>query len=284
MPLAPVASTPGGMMMDVAASRAAHEVQAAMVIAKKFPRDQTAAWARIMQSCKRKALAEGALYAYPRGGQTVTGPSIRLAEVLAQNWGNLDFGMIELEQHGGESTMMAYSWDLETNVRQTKIFRVKHERHTRQGINRLTDPRDIYEMTANQGARRMRACILGVIPGDVVEAAVAECEKTMAGGNKEPLIDRVRLMVAAFGEMGVTQAMIEKRLGHKVETIIEAEMVGLRKIYASLKDNFASRDQYFSLDDGAPAAHGVAALAEKLAGRGNTTKSEQGEPEPAPTD
>lgn len=30
---------------------------------------------------KRKSLAESAIYSYPRGGQRVSGPSIRLAEV-----------------------------------------------------------------------------------------------------------------------------------------------------------------------------------------------------------
>ena len=168
-------------MVEVASTRAAQETQAAMVIAKRFPRDQTAAFSRILKACKRKSLAESAMYVYPRGNSQVTGPTIRLAEVMAQNWGNIDFGMIELEQKYGESTMMAYAWDLETNCRQTKVFTVKHERYTKQGSYRLSDPRDIYEMTANQGARRMRACILGVIPGDFVDDAIAECEKTMRG-------------------------------------------------------------------------------------------------------
>jgi len=253
-------------MIEVAASRAAQEVQAAMVVAKRFPRDETTAYNRVMQACRRKGLAEQALYAYPRGNTTVTGPSIRLAEVLAQSWGNLDFGIIELEQRRGESTVMAYAWDLETNTRQTKIFTVKHERHTRQGTTLLTDPRDIYEMTANQGARRLRACVLGIVPGDVVEAAVVECEKTMAGGNSEPIIDRARKMVAAFADFGVSQAMIEKRLGHVITTIIEAEMVCLRKIYLALKDNMADRNDYFRQDESeaGPAKPRTEALAEKL--------------------
>jgi len=82
-------------------SRQAQEVQAAMVIAKKFPRDTVAAWDRIMMACKRKVLAEQAVYAYPRGDTTVEGPSIRLAEAMAQSWGNIDFGIIELEQKNG---------------------------------------------------------------------------------------------------------------------------------------------------------------------------------------
>ena len=232
-------------MMQVASSRAAQEIQAAMVIAQKCPRDVVSAQKRIMNACTRKKLAESALYAYPRGGQTVTGPSIRLAEVLAQSWGNIDFGIIELEQKVGESSMMTYAWDLETNTRQTKVFTVKHERKAHGGITKLTDPRDIYELTANQGARRLRACILGVIPGDIIEDAVEQCEKTMKSGEKEPLIERIKKMGSAFMEMGVNAAMLEKRLGHKLEVCSETEMVTMRKIYLSLKDGMSTKDQWF---------------------------------------
>jgi hypothetical protein len=259
---------------EIASSRAAQEVQAAMVVAKRFPRDATKAFNSIMQACKRKGLAEAALYAYPRGGTTVTGPSIRMAEVLAQCWGNMDFGIIELEQRKGESSVMAYAWDLETNTRQSKVFQVRHERAVGKGQNQrlvpLSDPRDIYEMCANQGARRLRACILGVIPGDVVDAAIDECDRTMKGNNKEPLADRARKMIVAFAEFSVTQAMIEQRLGHKVEAINETEMVSLRKIYTSIKDSMTAREAWFQVGD-APATSDSAkpraqAIAEKLKG------------------
>ena len=55
-------------MMEVAASRQAQEVQAAMVIAKKFPRDPFEAFNKIMNACKRITLAKDAIYSYPRGG------------------------------------------------------------------------------------------------------------------------------------------------------------------------------------------------------------------------
>lgn len=179
-------------------SRQAQEVQAAMVIAKKFPRDVYAAFDRIKKACERRLLAENAVYEYPRGGSKVSGPSIRLAEALAQNWGNIDYGIMELEQKAGESSVMAYAWDLETNTRQTKIFTVKHERKARGAITKLDDPRDIYEMVANQGARRLRACILGVIPGDIVDAAVDMCQQTLISGHKEPLEDRLRNALSLF--------------------------------------------------------------------------------------
>lgn len=230
---------------EVATSRATQEVQGAIMMARRFPRDAYAAHNRIMQACKRRKLAEDACYAYPRGGQTVTGPSIRLAEVLAQSWGNLDFGIIELEQRNGESEVMAYAWDLETNVRQTKVFQVQHLRRSRGENKRLVDPRDIYEMVANQGARRLRACILGVIPGDVVDDAVSACEKTLAGGDGKPIADRIKAMVEKFSEHGVTTEMLEERLGHKLAATTETELVNLRKIWTSLTDGMSARWDWF---------------------------------------
>lgn len=232
--------------VETQVARATQEVQAAMLIAKRFPRDENAAFDRITRACKRTALAECAIYTYPKGGTQVEGPSIRLAEALAQNWGNIDFGIVELEQRNGESTVMAYAWDLETNTRQTKIFQVSHSIQKKGGEKKvLTDPRDIYEMVANQGARRMRACILGVIPGDVLDGAIDECNKTLKGGNKEPLQDRVRKMVAAFAEFAVTIPMLEKRLGHKLDATSETEMVNLTKVFRSLKDGMAKREDFF---------------------------------------
>lgn len=241
------AVNPGAGMIATQQTRAQSEVQGMMIVAKRFPRDQMAAYNRILKSCQRKTLAEQALYAYPRGGQTITGPSIRLAEALAQNWGNLSFGIVELEQRDGESVMQSYCLDLETNCRQEKTFVVKHERDTKAGRRALTDNRDIYEMTANQGARRLRACILGIIPGDIVDAALDECEKTLKGQTKEPLIDRVRGMLAAFETLGVNQEMLEARLRHKLEVTLETELVNLRKIYTSIKDGASAREDWFSV-------------------------------------
>lgn len=238
------------ILAETQSSRAVQEVQAAMIIAKKFPRDENAAVVRIRKSCQRKRLAEVAVYSYPRGSTTVEGPSIRLAEAMAQCWGNLDFGIVELEQRHGESTCMAYCHDLETNTKQTKIFQVKHVRDTKRGPQALKESRDIYELVSNQGARRVRACILGVIPGDVIDEALDEINKTLktSGGDK-PLAERVRAMLMAFDGQGVTSAMIEKRLQHKTASITEHELVGLRKIYTSLKDGASVREDWFEFDD-----------------------------------
>ncbi len=233
---------------EMMVTRQAQEVQVAMLAAKKFPRDQVTAFNNILMACQRKKLAESSMYEYPRGGQKVTGPSIRLAEAIAQNWGNIDFGFMELEQRGGVSQVMAYAWDLETNARQTKLFSVPHIRHTKKGDYPLTDPRDIYELVANQAARRVRACILGIIPGDVVEAAIERCNKTMREGNDEPLVDRVRTMAMAFEkDFSVNLPMLEKYLGCRSDAFSENDFVRLKKVYVALRDGMAKREDYFEI-------------------------------------
>lgn len=229
-------------------SRQAQEVQMAMYVAKTFPRDEALAYNRVMTACRRKSLAMQAQYEYPRGGQKVSGPSIRLAEVLARAWGNIDFGITELENKGMESQVMAYAWDLETNTRQTKIFSVKHERYTKKGINKLEDPRDIYEMVANNGARRLRACILGIIPGDVVDAAIDECNKTLVEGHKEPLVDRVRKLIDQFSnKFSVSKEMLEKYIGCSSTAWSEMDVIRLGRVFISLRDGMSKREDYFDL-------------------------------------
>ncbi|CDG19955.1 conserved protein of unknown function [Xenorhabdus poinarii G6] len=238
-------SQPAPGMVAVEQQRAIQEVQAAMVIAKKFPRDPIMAMDKILQACTRPTLAEGALYSFSRGGAEVSGPSIRLAEAVAQNWGNIQFGIRELEQKNGESTVEAFAWDIETNTRQVKTFTVPHIRFTRNGKKKLEDPRDIYELVANQGSRRLRACILSIIPGDVIEAAVNQCDVTLKS-NVDTSPEAIKNMVEVFKtEFGVNSEQIQKRIQCRVEAMRPAQMVQMRKIYASLRDGMSSVDDWF---------------------------------------
>ena len=241
-------------MEVVESSRSIAETQATMIIARRFPRDQQKAVDRIVQACTRPQLADVAIYAYPRGGTQVTGPSIRLAEAIAQNWGNLQFGIRELSQEHGRSSVQAYAWDIETNTRAEKVFEVKHERYTKKGTYPLTDPRDIYELVANNGARRVRACILALIPGDVIESAVAQCEATQKAAMGAPEA-KIKSMIESFAKYGVTKRQLEKRLQHRLDadTTVVAELLSLHKIYVSLKDGYTKPDEWFEPDIPDPA-------------------------------
>ncbi len=231
-------------MIDVQATRAIAQVQGSMTIAKKFPRDENRAIARIKQACGRRGLAEVAEYEYARGGTQITGPSIRLAEALAQNWGNIDSGIVELSRDHGESQMMAYCVDLETNYWKNVTFAVPHIRDKKGGGTKLTESRDIYEAIMNQGSRRLRNCILAIIPGDIIEMATTECENTLRK-NTEPLDKRIPKMMAAMKELGVTQKMIELKFQCNQNALTERQLSQLGRIWLSIRDGIGSPGDFF---------------------------------------
>src|SRR5262245_25628183 len=220
-------------------SRAAMEAMAAIASARRNPRDEAAAYARIMTACKRPGLAAEATYAYTRGGSKIEGPSIRMAETLARAWGNLSYGVVELDQRDGESELMAYCWDLETNTRAEMVFRVPHSRDTKaKGKVKLTEDRDIYENNANMGSRRVRACILRIVPGDVTDDALRACDSTLKAQSGDPKVAREK-MLAAFAELGVSSGMIAAKLGRtNLAELSAGDLARLRKIYTAIKDGF----------------------------------------------
>lgn len=261
-PTQPAAGQAAGMLA-VESQRVLAEVQAQMLMARANPRDPIAAMDRILNACTRPTLAQAAIYQYSRGGSDVAGPSIRLAEAMAQAWGNIKTSVRELEQRDGMSIVQAIAWDLETGYSSDKVFQVPHIRHTRQGAKRLEDPRDIYENTANNAARRLRACILAVIPGDVTEAAVAQCETTMHT-NADTSPEAVQKLVKAFAEFGVTKEQVEKRIQRRLDAIQPAQIVSLRKVYASLRDGMSVAADWFDPIDGEQqAATGAPSAADK---------------------
>ena len=90
-----------GLATNMVVSRQAQEVQGAIFMAKQFPRDQMDARLRITKMCERKSLAAVSQYTFPRGGQKVNGPSIRLAEAIAQGvlaWAGMDVRPQALEK------------------------------------------------------------------------------------------------------------------------------------------------------------------------------------------
>lgn len=232
-------------------ARAVAEVQAALVIAASRPRNELRARDRLLQACQRVNLASGALYQYTRGGTAVSGPSIRLAEAAARAWGNMNYGFRELSRRTGESECEAFAWDLETNTKAVRQFSVRHRRDTKKGGYDLTDERDIYELMASQAQRRVRAAILEIIPGDIMEDAVAECEKTMKA-NVGNVAEAAAKLVQAFADMGIPREAVEKRLGHRIDAIQPAQIIAFRKIYASIKDGMSAPRDWFNIEQAAP--------------------------------
>lgn len=232
----------------IEASRAIAEAQGKLVIAKRFPRDEVSAYAKAMEACQRPTMAEKAFYSFPRGNQTVEGPTIRFAEELARCWGNIDYGIKELSQDDGKSEMQAYAWDLETNAQSVQNFTNLHQREVGKKMQKLTSLRDIYENNANMATRRLRARILAILPSWFVEDCIAECKKTLAGQNETPLVDRVKKMVVQFAKLGVTQEQIETRLKKKIDTMNADDFVEYIGIYNAIKQGESKIADWFEAE------------------------------------
>lgn len=229
----------------IEASRAIAEAQGKLVIAKRFPRDEINSYAKAMEACQRPSMASKAFYSFPRAGGKVEGPTIRFAEELARCWGNIDYGIKELSQDDGKSEMQAYAWDLETNAQSIQNFTNPHMREVNGKMKTLTSQRDIYENNANMATRRLRSRILAILPAWFVEDAIAECKKTLAGNNSEPLIDRVKKMVVQFSKLGVSQEQIETRLKRKIDTMTADDLVDYIGIYNAIKQGESKAAEWF---------------------------------------
>jgi hypothetical protein len=270
-----------GALVSVEQQRAIAETQARYLIARANPRDPMRAVDAILQDCMRPSLAESALYAYNRGGTDITGPTIRLAEAIARRWGNVASGIKEIARHGEYSECVAYAHDLETGYYDERQFQVRHWRDTKKGGYLVKDERDIYEMIANFGQRRKRAVLLSVIPGDVVETAVEQCERTLhAKADTSP--EGIRKMLEVFASIGVSREQIEARCQRRVEALHPAQIVQLRKIFASVRDGMSEARDWFNVIDmeGEP-QRGNAGLRERLRPQ-NAVSTEAGDPEPKP--
>lgn len=230
-------------------SRALSEIQGKMFLARQFPRDPAWAKDRVLEECQMPELAAAAQYEYAKGDSVVKGPSIRLVEVLARHWGNIDCGVDEIETSDGATLIKAYAWDLETNVSDEKTFSVKHERTTKKGSYKLTDERDIYEMVANKGARRKRACLLAVMPAWYVDAACKACDETLARSLTDgKSMEEVRqAIVAAFSEFDITPQQIAEKIGKDVEHLTKNDVVKLRHLFSAIKDGFVKPADAFGL-------------------------------------
>jgi len=258
------ASDSRGVAVRHTDSREDTQVLAMVTSAKRFPRDVVRAADRILNAFSRTTLAEAAEYQFARGGSNITGPSIRAAEAISQQWGNMSNGWSEIARSVGEdgvgvSIVEAFCVDYESNSREAIKFVVRHWRDTRQGGYALKDERDIYELCANQAQRRKRACILAQIPGDVTEMAMQQVAVTLkATADTSP--EGIKKLADTFAELGITREAIEKKIQRKLEAITAAQVVTLKRIYASLRDAMSDPKDWFEIEPEAAPAAGLEAL------------------------
>jgi hypothetical protein len=234
-----------GQATAVEQSRAVAEVEAAIVVAMRHPRNVPAAIEAMRETCRRKELADRAFFRYSRGGSPVTGPTVHLARELARVWGNIQYGLSELRRDDeyGQSEMLAFAWDVQTNARCSSVIINPHRGYT--GGRELTELRDIYENNANVGSRRVREAIFAVLPAWFTEEAKDICAKTIADGGGVPLPQRIANAIEVFGNLGITIPQLEAKLGLPTARWTDQDVAQLRVIRQSLLRGEISKDDEF---------------------------------------
>jgi hypothetical protein len=261
----PTAVTAAAQQM---ATRESAEVLALIAAARRNPRNQVIATDRIRNAFTRETLAESAQYQFSRGGTDITGPSIRAAEAMRLEWGNLSTGWREVSRTVGPdgvgvSEVEAFCVDYETTNRESIQFFLRHWRDKKDGGGyALKDERDIYELCANQAQRRKRACILAMLPGDVVEMAMRQTEVTLKS-KADTSAEAIAKMLEAFAPYGVGREQIEQRIQRRLDAIQPAQIIGLKRIYRSIVDEMSVPADWFTMPaEGAAPARGPASASQ----------------------
>jgi len=267
----------GGRVAESAGARALQsrevaELQTKFLMAERFPRDEKRAYDGVVNAFSRPGLAEHAQYEYAKGGSKISGLSIHALQAIAQQWGNIEFGWAEVSRGDGSdgvpySEVRAMAVDLQSRTMRPLQFIVRHWRDTKSGGYKLKDEREIYELCANMAQRRVRSCLEAVIPKDVQDAAEQQADltlRTKADTSPEAMVK----MVEAFAKLGVTKDQIEKRIQSRLDAISPAQVVGLKRIYASLRDEMSEPGEWFEMGTAGVEGEGAAA-----AGTGQKTSA-----------
>lgn len=248
---APAAPAPTfiGQGTAVEQSRAVAEVQAAVIVARQFPRNEAQAIAKMRTGFAQHSLAVRSFFRFSRGGSTVSGETIQFAKELARCWTNIHYGVHELRRDdaAGESEMQAWAWDLETNERASTTFIVPHSRWTSSnGAKRLDDPRDVYENNSNNGARRLREMIFSVLPDWFREQAKTIATNTLEKGQGDkPLAQRIADCIGHFEALGVTVEQLEENRNRPSEKWTNLDLGQLSIISESIRRGEVTVDEEF---------------------------------------
>lgn len=275
-----------------AAAAAQHEIQSAIIIARKFPRNEDACFQKLIKACSRSSFAEDATYSFPRGKKEdgtpniVSGPSVNLAREAARVWGNIRFGLYIVHDDDETRLIRAWAWDVETN---TKIeveddFKKLIQRKGQGWI--IPDERDLRELTNRRGAIALRNAILQILPKDLIEDALFACSKAAESDAQENPEKARKKLLMDFGAVNITVEMIEKVLGHAFSQSTPKELADLRGVCKSIMDGHTTWAEYAKEPDQKQAEPSAdkAKLAEAQEKLKRQQEKKETKPEPTPAE
>ena len=279
-------------------AQAQASIQTRYFMAQHNPRSWDAVRHRVLQSCTRRGFAESAVYAKPVGRDKIRGPSVRLAEEFFRAAGNISIGAETVYEDVHKRVVRVTAIDLETNAiaasdvsvektlerREPKDRTVIAQRQNSTGavvyIVAATDD-ELAVKTNALVSKARRNLILQLIPSDLVEEAVAQCQATSRGDAKDASAARKKLC-DSFAAVGVLARDLEEYLGHGLAAMHPDEIVELREIYASLKDGETKWGDVLAAKLGV--ADATTAAAETKKGKASLADKIRAKAEPAPAE
>lgn len=190
-----------------------------------------------------KDTAQSCGYALPRGGKPITGPSVHLAKIIAQQYGNLRAEAKVVEITDKHVVSRGTAWDLENNY--AVSFEVRRSIVGKNG-NRFSD--DMITVTGNAAnSIAYRNAIFGIVPKSITDKAYKAAQHLITGdlSDEEKLIKRRDGAIKHFTDTyGITEEEVIKLCGKHTVNQIQADEIALLLGFAqSLKDGDTTVDE-----------------------------------------
>ena len=222
------------------------EVDMQIATAKQYPRDLPTVLNKIATlATMDKDTAEDCFYCLRRNGadgpNIIEGLSVRMAEIIADSWGNLRIQTRIIGNDGKTITAQGICHDLESNV--AVSVEVKRKITDKFG---KTFSEDMQVVTGNAAsAIAFRNAVLKVVPKAVTKRIISDI-KQVALGQSIDLETARKNVIEYYENIGVKEEMLYGYLGIRKREEIDKEMLfELRAVANAIKEGTTSIEELF---------------------------------------
>lgn len=227
------------------------EIDTQIATAHAFPRSLSKFMTDVMSMATVSAdVAESCIYALPRGGKSVEGPSVRLAEMVAASYGNLRTGARVVYNDGKHVTAQGIVHDLEKNIMHTEEVKrsiLQHEYKDGKKTGKMVTMNDDMQTVTGRAACAIayRNAVFKVVPAALINN-ILDKVREIAKGTLETLVARRDKAMAYFKELGIKEKEIFDALEVKgLEDIDLDKLVTLRGMATAIKNGEATIEGLF---------------------------------------
>lgn len=218
---------------DIVLAETKAQIDVQISTAKAYPRDLSVVLKNIeTYATMDEETAMECFYKLPRGGSYIEGISVRMAEIIANSWGNLRVQSRIVDNDGKVLTAQAVCHDLETNVAvMTEVKRKITDKNGR------TFNEDMQVVTGNAACSiAFRNAVLKVVPKAYTHR-IMERVKQVSLGNAATLEKRRNGAIDFFIKAGVSKEQLLDFLNKsKVKEIDTDDVANLLGIATAIKE------------------------------------------------